>query len=245
VATAVSATPRASPRLSTSLAAAAGAAGTARITYRTDVLDVGAVSGTGTLGFGAAPAGDWAATVPDDEGVPRGVRVLAVGAAAYAQPAGLPLPPGAAWVALPSAGAALTALLDRLRLVTDPVALLGLAGATPSVSGPDEVDGAPAVRHEVTVDVAAALDRAGATGSAAPGPATVRELERLRSAGVRSLRVTVWLGADGLPLRLASTTDGGSRLASDVTFAGWGLPTAPAAPAPGAVVPLEAALGGS
>lgn len=233
----------AAPAATSGLPAAVAAmrrAGSVATDYRLDVLDVGAVRGTGTLGLaGDGPtAGEWSASVPDDEGVPRDVRVLAVRGSAYARPAGLPLPPGVAWVALPGtepgAGRALVALADRLRLATDPVLLIGLLPPGAGGAGRPEPGPGPATtRYEAVVPLDA--PPAGAE------PAVVRELQRLRAAGGRALTVTVWV-ADGVPVRLSTALDGGSALASDVTFSGWGVPAAPAAPPAAAVVPLATVL---
>lgn len=119
------------------------------------------------------------------------------------------------------------------------LALLEQVGEDVEETGPTELDGVPATGYRGSVDLAAALEASGADG----GPAA----QQLEALGATSLPFELYVGEDGLPLRVVTTLDTevqGTALTatSTVDYTGWGQDVAVEEPTD--TVPLDAVAGG-
>lgn len=191
-------------------------------------------SGTGSLRFlaGAQPAstfdGDVSLTSPST-GMLR--AVLLPGAVYLALPRAKGIPQDKPWLKVAAAptsalGKQLAPVAGQLHDAFDPGQSLGLLRAADLVEelGPTRAEGVPAVEHRATVDLRHAVRLTTDTA--------VREQYRtMVAAGVRSLRLELWLDDRGLPLRLhvdVPATQGVYSVTG--VFRRWGAPVRIAAP---------------
>ncbi len=125
---------------------------------------------------------------------------------------------------------------------TDPsqqLALLEQVGEDVEETGPTDLDGVQATGYRGSVDLAAALEASGADGGQAA--------QQLEALGLTSLPFELYVGEDGLPLRVVTTLDtevqGTAVTAtSTVDYTGWGQDVTVEEPTD--TVPLEAVAGG-
>lgn len=124
-------------------------------------------------------------------------------------------------------GKQLDPVADQVRSAFDPSQSLGLLRAARRVEeiGPDPVEGARATLHRASVQLRTACrltTDAGLRG----------QLCTMLAAGVRSLRMQVWLDPTGLPLRIQAEVPAAPGVFSVTgVFRGWGRPVRLAAPA--------------
>jgi hypothetical protein len=88
----------------------------------------------------------------------------------------------------------------------------------------EPVDGQPATRYDIAVDVANAP-------ASAPSPQAKAQIEQLKQAGVQNIDMQLWIDKASLPLQFKTTvTAKGQPLTATVKLKNWGAPVAVTAP---------------
>ncbi len=149
------------------------------------------------------------------------IDMVALPDAVYVKlPAEQAIQPGKPWLKIDPNGTdpasrAIAPALEEIQKASDPLSTLIKAGKTSIVSSGDEsVDGKPAARYELRVDLTQ-----GATDPSAGAP--------FKQLGVDTLQPTVWLDAQDRLLRFeltVSSPGGTAKVAASARYSGWGEP---------------------
>jgi hypothetical protein len=193
------------------------------VTSLNSVSSAGKLTGQGPTRFGSSPAGDFALEVRTPASSDK-IRAVYVDNAFYLQlGSSVPLPSGKSWLGLSQADVQgdnaaafgpIISSLNQLGNVQAGFAVLG-AATTFTPGGQETVGGVPTVKYDVAIDVAKAAQSS--------DPATAKQYQTLKNAGVSTLTYSVWVDGDDLPRKLSSSTDvGGSTTATTVTYSDWG-----------------------
>jgi hypothetical protein len=191
-------------------------------------------SGSGTMRFQADEPGatSFDASVllrSPSTGVQR--AVLLPGSAYLALPRAKGIPKDKPWLKVSQAptsrlGKQLEPVADQVRAAFDPGQSLGLLRAARVVEeiGPDPVEGRPATLHRTSVRLRTAARLTTDTGLRG-------QFRAMLTAGVRTLRMQVWVDPTGLPLRLQADVPAAPGVFSVTgVFRAWGKPVRVVAP---------------
>ena len=162
---------------------------------------------------------------------------------AYVKPpadAGVPVPPGKSWLRIqPNAADPITQqfaqLVRSVRANADPTQSFTQFGDAAQIvqSAEDPLDGVPAVRYQIRVDIAKA--------AALEGDPTLKlELEQTVQRGMAIVDSSLWLDARNRPLRVLLQQPmpaGQGTYTVDARYRDWGLPVEISPPPPDQVAP--------
>lgn len=204
-------------------------------TIATTSSTAGSISGT--FAYRSGPTGVLAAFSFDARS--QTYSGVATPTAVYISGAGLPLPGGKKYLRIPLTGTSevaktYTALTQGFTKAGDVESSVDQWRSIPDLKevGTEKVDGVTATKYTGSVDPA--KPPAGASKAVQNAYALAAR------AGVTSVQTSIWIGPDGLPLKVVSTSTGGASgtTTSVITYTGWGDPVDVKVPAADTVTTL-------
>ncbi len=188
-------------------------------TIATTSSTAGSISGT--FAYRGGPTGPLAAFSFVAQG--KTYSGVVTPSAVYISGAGLPLPGGKKYLRIPLTGTSeaaktYTALTEGFAKAGDVQSSVDQWRSIPNLKevGTEKVDGVTATKYTGSVDPA--KPPAGASKAVQNAYALAAQ------AGVTSVQTSIWIGPDGLPLKVVSTSTGGASgtTTSVITYNGWG-----------------------